>query len=360
MNLKEKIISYGKEHPKDKKMIIIALAVIIFAENIKKSIHSGVKKGFGKNKLELEEGDIMNEYEELSGGYRTSVRNVEYDSEQVKRQLKPVNHVVVIPIALICIVALAMTGIAGNADMPAKVSASAGQENLLKSEEAESAWNVRETEAEIVAKTETQTQSYVTEDIVIDNEDLPWYLMLINDDYAVASDYDVELVYVEGKKVDARIKESLKEMLSAARAAGMKCKICSGYRTYEKQESLVKKDVAKYKAKGYDDEDALRLTYLGVAPAGHSEHQTGLAVDIVSSYHQSLDAAHANTKEAIWLKEHCKEYGFIVRYMEGKEDITHRKAESWHFRFVGVEAATYIMENDITLEEYLEEYITNN
>ena len=112
--------------------------------------------------------------------------------------------------------------------------------------------------------------------------------------------------------------------------------------------------------KGYDEEDAFRLTYEGVAPAGHSEHQTGLAVDIVSYYHQSLDAAHADTKEAIWLKEHCKEYGFIVRYMEGKEDITHRKAESWHFRYVGVEAATYIMENDITLEEYLEEYITNN
>ena len=83
-------------------------------------------------------------------------------------------------------------------------------------------------------------------------------------------------------------------------------------------------------------------------------------MDIVSTSHQSLDAAHANTKEAIWLKEHCKEYGFIVRYMEGKEDITNRKAESWHFRYVGVEAATYIMENDITLEEYLEEYVQNN
>ena len=60
------------------------------------------------------------------------------------------------------------------------------------------------------------------------------------------------------------------------------------------------------------------------------------------------------------MKDHCKEFGFIVRYMEGKEDITHRKAESWHFRYVGEEAATQIMEQEITLEEYLEEYIKEN
>lgn len=356
MNIKEKLISYGKEHPKDKNMVIAVLAVIIFVENIKKAIQSRV----GKRQLDLAGGENMYEYEEQSGGYRTSIRNVEYNSEQVKKQLKPVNRLVVVPVAVVCVAALAMTGITGKLNLPSKVNASESKKNLLVGEEAEMNSQVQEVEAEVVAKTETQTQAYVEENVVVDNDALPWNLLLINDDYAVPEDYDVELVYVEGKQVDARITESLIEMLSDARAAGMKCKICSGYRTFQKQESLVKKDVAKYKAKGYDEEDALRLTYEGVAPAGHSEHQTGLAVDIVSSYHQSLDAAHANTKEAIWLKEHCKEYGFIVRYMEGKEEITHRKAESWHFRYVGVEAATYIMENDITLEEYLEEYITNN
>ena len=278
----------------------------------------------------------------------TGVRNVEYNSAKVKQQFRPLNFVMVIPVALVCVSALCVTGIAGKMRIPEKVNAS---ENLV---------TIVPEEANITKNEIVHTTSNIQEEIVIHNEELPWYLMLINDDYAVSEDYDVELVSVEGKQVDTRIKESLNAMLKAARADGMKCKICSGYRTAEKQEKLVEKDVTKYKAKGYDEEEALELTYLGLAPVNHSEHQTGLAVDIVSSSHQTLDAAHADTKEAIWLKEHCKEYGFIVRYMEGKEEITKRKAESWHFRYVGVEAATYIMENEITLEEYLEEYVQNN
>ncbi len=364
MDIKEKIISYGKEHPKDKKIVIALLAGIIFAENIKKAILSGIRKQKTRRKKVLAEVGDMNEYDEQFGGSHTSIRNVEYNSEQVKKQLKPVNRAVIVPIALVCMAAVGMTAVAGNSILPVTVSARESLENsaadtkpvvnLLEQSEAQ------EIEPAVVTKAETQTSASVDESIIIDNEALPWNLILVNDDYPIPENYQVELVYVEGKQVDKRIEEDLKDMLKAAKAAGMNCKICSGYRTSAKQESLVKKDVQKYKAKGYDEEEALKLTYEGVAPVDHSEHQTGLTVDIVSASHQSLDAAHADTKEAIWLKEHCMEYGFIVRYMEGKEDITHRKAESWHFRYVGVEAATYIMENDITLEEYLEEYITKN
>ena len=63
----------------------------------------------------------------------------------------------------------------------------------------------------------------------------------------------------------------------------------------------------------------------------------------------------ANTAEGIWLKAHCAEYGFILRYPKGKEDITHINYESWHYRYVGVEIAEYIMKKGLTLEEYLEE-----
>lgn len=354
MNIKEKTISYGKEHPKAKNIVIAMLAMIIFIENVKKAVRVGLKK----RKIGLTGGVDMYEDEEQFQGYRTSVRNVEYNSEKVKKQLKPANWAVIVPVALICVAALGMAGFAGNMNFPTQVSA---RENLEAEEKTEVNLleEPQQTEAEVVTKEETQT-AVAVEEVVIDNALLPWNLILINDDYPVPDDYQVELVYVEGKQVDERIAESLKEMLTDARAAGMKCKICSGYRTSEKQKSLVDQDVAKYKAKGYEDQEALELTYEGVSPVDHSEHQTGLTVDIVSASHQSLDAAHADTKEAIWLKEHCMEYGFIVRYMEGKEDITHRKAESWHFRYVGVEAATYIMEQGITLEEYLEEYITKS
>ena len=348
MKIKEKLISYGKQQSKGKKMIILLLAVIIFIENLKKAFEA-----FGRNKIKgwtarVTGGDKMYGDEEKIRRSVTGVRNVEYNSAKVKQQFRPLNFVMVIPVALVCVSALCVTGIAGQMRIPEKVNAS---ENLV---------TVVPEEANVTKNEIVHTTSNIQEEIVINNEELPWYLMLINDDYAVSEDYDVELVSVEGKQVDTRIKESLNAMLKAARADGMKCKICSGYRTAEKQEKLVEKDVTKYKAKGYDEEEALELTYLGLAPVNHSEHQTGLAVDIVSSSHQTLDAAHADTKEAIWLKEHCKEYGFIVRYMEGKEEITKRKAESWHFRYVGVEAATYIMENEITLEEYLEEYVQNN
>lgn len=363
MNIKEKIISYGKEHPKDKNIVIALLAVIIFVESIKKAVQSVIGKWKIGKKAVLTGVKDMNEYDNQSDGYCTSVRNVEYNSEQVKKQLKPVNRAVVVPVALVCIAAIGITAVTGNAIPPVTVSARENEADLQEDETVVNLLEQSETqeiEPAVVTKIETQTSAAVEENIIIDNALLPWNLILVNDDYAIPEDYEVELVYVEGKQVDKRIEEDLEDMLKAARAAGMNCKICSGYRTSAKQESLVKKDVEKYKAQGYDEEEALKLTYEGVSPVDHSEHQTGLTVDIVSASHQSLDAAHANTKEAIWLKEHCMEYGFIVRYMEGKEDITHRKAESWHFRYVGVEAATYIMENDITLEEYLEEYITQN
>lgn len=354
--MKEKMISYGKAHPKAKNMIIAILAMIIFIENVRKAAQTG----FGKRKTGLTGGYAMYDNDEQLYEESISVRNVEYNSEQVKKQLKPVNRAVAVPVVLVCVAALGMTGFAGEINLPSQVSARADSKaednskvNLLEQPK------IQMVEPEVAVKEEMQTTASV-EEAVIDNDTLPWNLILINDDYPVSENYEANLVYVEGKQVDERIAESLKAMLEAARAAGMKCKICSAYRTSQKQESLVEKDVAKYKARGYDDDEALQLTYEGVSPVNHSEHQTGLTVDIVSASHQSLDAAHANTKEAIWLKEHCKEYGFIVRYMEGKEDITHRKAESWHFRYVGVEAATEIMENGITLEEYLEEYITKS
>lgn len=358
MGCKEKIIAFGKKHPKSRYMVIGVLAVVIFADNIKKHLVS-ISTG---RRAETEKVAAETEYQEVKRIFN-NIRNVEYDNEQTKQQFQSMNHVVWIPVAVICVGAVVTLGAVDNIAIPKTVSASATEKNLLDDpviKEQEVIVSQGEKETEALSNSTSRVQVITKEEIKeveIDNDVLPWYLMLINDEYGVPEDYESDLVSVEGKKVDQRIVESLQEMLKAARTEGMRCKICSGYRTPEKQQKLIDADVAKYKAKGYSQEEALELTYQGVAPVNHSEHQTGLAVDIVSSSHQALDAAHANTKEAIWLKEHCMEYGFIVRYMEGKEDITHRKAESWHFRYVGTEAATYIMENEITLEEYLEEYI---
>ena len=94
-------------------------------------------------------------------------------------------------------------------------------------------------------------------------------------------------------------------------------------------------------------------TKLNLALVGTSEHHTGLAVDLVGTDYQTLDEKQADTPEAKWLAEHAYEYGFILRYPEGKENITGIIYESWHFRYVGKEAAAEIMGQEICLEEYL-------
>lgn len=363
MSLKDRIISYGKSHPKSRYLVIGSLVVVIFADNMKKQFLSFVSKKQKKTEAESLNTDIRTfeaEYEEIQRIFH-NIRNVEYNQEQTKEQFRSMNHLVYLPLVLICAFAIGGITLADSLSMPKIVNANSLQNEVPEETSEQAVYKTKETtETFLAVQEETLVTAEIPEEVVIDNDRLPWYLMLVNDDYTVPEDYEVELVYVDGKQVDKRIEESLREMLAAAKKAGMRCKICSGYRTAAKQQKLIDKDVAKYKAMGYSEEEALEFTYQGVAPVNSSEHQTGMAVDIVSSSHQRLDAAHANTKEAIWLKDHCKEFGFIVRYMEGKEDITHRKAESWHFRYVGVEAATEIMEQEITLEEYLEEYIKEN
>ena len=88
-------------------------------------------------------------------------------------------------------------------------------------------------------------------------------------------------------------------------------------------------------------------------PPGYSEHSTGLAFDIVALSYQMLNEKQEKTEENKWLQEHCAEYGFILRYPKGKEEITGISYESWHFRYVGTEISKYIMENGLTLEEFL-------
>ena len=91
-----------------------------------------------------------------------------------------------------------------------------------------------------------------------------------------------------------------------------------------------------------------------VTVPGASEHQLGLALDIVSNTYTALDQGFGNTDAGKWLYEHSREYGFILRYPKDKEYITGIDFEPWHFRYVGIEAATVIMDEGITLEEFVE------
>lgn len=182
-----------------------------------------------------------------------------------------------------------------------------------------------------------------------------WYLILVNKTHPIPDDYEMELATISGTmKCDARVLDVLLTMLNGAQKDGVNLIVCSPYRDYELQKQLFNRKVDQYVSNGYSYLDAYKLASQKVIVPGASEHQLGLAFDIVTDYHKVLDYEFGDTAAGKWLKKHCAEYGFILRYPRGKESITGIEYEPWHFRYVGVEAATYIMENNLTLEEFIE------
>lgn len=183
-----------------------------------------------------------------------------------------------------------------------------------------------------------------------------WNLVLVNYKYKIKNGYVPEMRIVDGRSIftfDVRAADALEKMLKDCRAEGLEPIICSAYRTQSLQEQLFANKVAYYTNKGYSYNEAVELAKTSVAYPGTSEHQLGLAVDIVSLHYQILDEGQLKTKEQQWLMNNCWKYGFILRYPTGKQDITGVIFEPWHYRYVGEEAAKEITEKGITLEEYL-------
>lgn len=177
-----------------------------------------------------------------------------------------------------------------------------------------------------------------------------WMLLLVNSSNAIPDGYaPTELTELSnGQSVDKRIYPSLQSMFDDARAQGVYPVVSSGYRTAKQQQSEMDDKIQEYIDDGKSEDEARALAATYVAQVGYSEHEAGLAIDIVAKANKSDD----DTVWA-WMKEHCAEYGFILRYPEGKEGVTGMSYEPWHFRYVGVEAAQKIMGAGITLEEYL-------
>ena len=189
----------------------------------------------------------------------------------------------------------------------------------------------------------------------IDSNTSDWELVLVNRDHKIPEGYSVELEEVETThKIDKRVAESLKQMLSDAREEGLSPIICSSYRTREKQTQLYNNKVKEYKRFGYSSDEAENLASYWVAIPGTGEHETGLAVDIVSKKYQILDEKQEETDEQKWLMENSYKYGFTLRYPTDKKEITMINYEPWHYRYVGIDNATYMKEHEMCLEEYID------
>lgn len=159
----------------------------------------------------------------------------------------------------------------------------------------------------------------------------------------VPEDYELKLVSIEGFRFDSVGRDSLQAMMNACRDAGFSCTINNTYRSKATQQYMWDKSVAKYMAEGMTREQANLETGKDTALPGHSEHQTGLAVDL-----------NGSKETYAWLAEHCWDYGFILRYPDNKIEITGIIYEPWHFRYVGTELSLELKELGITMEEYIE------
>ncbi len=184
------------------------------------------------------------------------------------------------------------------------------------------------------------------------NNDL---LTLVNPWNPIDEDSSPELITVEdGFRVDRRCAAALSEMLFDCREAGNFPIICSAYRTQEYQQALFDNKIKRVKATGVSSDGAPAIAAKSVAVPGTSEHQLGLAVDLIDYYYTNLDEGQERTGTQKWLMEHCADYGFILRYPNGSSEITGIIYEPWHYRYVGKSVAREITDSGITFEEYLQ------
>lgn len=179
--------------------------------------------------------------------------------------------------------------------------------------------------------------------------------VLVNKEFSLPEDHvPTDLVYpdvrftfkekIEKRMMRSEAAKALEELFAGAEKDGIYLAGVSAYRSHSTQTSLFNRYVAK------DGEEKAK-TYS--AMPGHSEHETGLSIDVSGSDGKcAIEDCFGDTEEAKWLAEHASEYGYIIRYPEGKQSITGYKYEPWHIRYVGVEISSYIAKNNITLEEY--------
>ncbi len=194
-----------------------------------------------------------------------------------------------------------------------------------------------------------------------------WEFTLVNGDNSIGTYVPEQLAYLDQTAaqtdiqynnngyrcpVDARIAQALLDFALGCKEAGLPVFLSSGYRSYNEQ---AQNFIRVCQNNGVSDGKDANGHYITM-PAGNSEHQLALCCDITDIYRPVKNKEIENTATYQWLREHCAEYGFIHRFPEGKEDITGVMYEPFHFRYVGVEAAAYMEENDLCLEEFLALY----
>lgn len=201
-------------------------------------------------------------------------------------------------------------------------------------------------EPDSTAPTEPASTEAPTEPEV-ESED--WKLILVNADHPLPENYSIQLKQLRnGQRVDERIYPPLQQMFDDARAEGIYPLINESYRTSQRQQQIMDQYVSSFESQGMSRKEAEKKARTIVALPGTSEHELGLALDIIDEYNADSTAVWQ------WLRENAWRYGFILRYPADKEAITGIDYEPWHYRYVGVPTAREITESGLCLEEYLD------
>ena len=182
-----------------------------------------------------------------------------------------------------------------------------------------------------------------------------WEFVLVNADHPLGSDFaPPEIVNVSDSQcpVDSRIAEPLMAMAEDTRAQGLSVYLSSGYRSYNEQAANFQRVCQNNGVADGKDAKGFYITM----PAGCSEHQSGLCCDITDRYYPTKNSSLENTEMFQYMSANCEKFGFVVRFPKDKEAITGVMYEPFHFRYVGVESATYMKENNLCLEEFLALY----
>ena len=182
----------------------------------------------------------------------------------------------------------------------------------------------------------------------------PELLLIVNPWNPLPEGYEPQLqTVIEEYQMDVRCADALWQMIQDCQAAGNAAYICSAYRTQAVQQELYTNKILRLLDEGVSMEDAPAVAAESVAVPGTSEHQLGLAADIIDEHYPNLDKGQEETGTQKWLMENCWRYGFLLRYPNGTTDITGIIYEPWHYRYVGVDYAKEITDLGVTLEEYV-------
>ena len=182
-----------------------------------------------------------------------------------------------------------------------------------------------------------------------------WEILMVNPWNTVPEVFEVDLRSVGGgHSIAAEAAADFANMIYTLQQLEMGPIITSSYRSGTRQQEIFDERVAKYMGQGMTEEEAFALTATSVAIPGTSEHQLGLAMDMTDAQYNKLDEGQMETPTQLWLIENSWRYGFILRYPEGKSEITGIIYEPWHYRYVGKELAAELYELGVTMEEYLD------